>query len=157
MPLTSCRLWDKTADHKSKHYSQTVVMRQYIGSILVQCHLPTDINIIRSCHQEYGDHDSPVLHSFVHWQSEAWLILFSCEGIGVLLTHWWTFASIYHFIWRSPTSLSTYCHLSFPMLMWSLTKMNTQKCGNLENTRIMTSSHVQSLYFRTCLNNVNVS
>ena len=36
-------------------------------------------------------------------------------------------------------------------------KMHTQKCGNFEKTMIMTSSHVQSLYFRTCLNNVNVS
>ena len=55
MSLTSCRLWDKTADHKEKHYSQTVVMRWYIRSMLVQSHLPTDINIIRSCHQEYGE------------------------------------------------------------------------------------------------------
>ena len=30
MSLTSCRLLDKTADHKEKHYSQTVVMRQCI-------------------------------------------------------------------------------------------------------------------------------
>ncbi len=36
-------------------------------------------------------------------------------------------------------------------------KMHTQKCGNFEKTIIMTSSHGQCLYFRTCLNNVNVS
>ncbi len=53
--LTSCRLWDNTVDDKRKHYSQTVVMRQNIRSMLVQCHLPTDINNIRACHQEYGD------------------------------------------------------------------------------------------------------
>ena len=75
----------------------------------------------------------------------------------MLLTSWWTFASIYHSIWRSPTSLSTYCHLNFPMLMCSLTKMHTQKCGNFEKTMVMTSSHVQALGFRTCLNYVSSS
>ena len=48
--LTSCRLCDKIADHNMKHYSQTVFMRQYTRSMLVQYDLPTDINIIRSCH-----------------------------------------------------------------------------------------------------------
>jgi len=67
------------------------------------------------------------------------------------------FASIDHFIWRPPTSLSTYCHLIFPMPMYSLTKTHTQKCGNFEKTATMTLSHVQCLYFKTCLNNVNVS
>ena len=52
--LTCCRLWDKTADHKWRHYSQTGVMRQYIRSMIVQCHLPTDINAIRSCHHKCG-------------------------------------------------------------------------------------------------------
>ena len=56
MSLTSCRLWDKASDHKGECCSQTVVMRQYIRSMLAQCHLPTDINIIISFHQEYyGD------------------------------------------------------------------------------------------------------
>ena len=96
-------------------------------------------------------------HSVVYWPSEAWLILFSCEGIGVLLTSWWTFASIYHSIWKSHTSLSTYCYLNFPVLVCSLTKMHTQKCGNFEKTMTVTSFHVQCVCFRTCLNNVNVS
>ncbi len=65
-------------------------------------------------------------------------------------------SSIYHSIWRPPTSLSTYCHLNFHMLMCSLTKMQTQKCGNFEKTMKMMLFHVQSC-FRTCLNNVNVS
>ena len=83
--------------------------------------------------------------------------MFSCEGIGVLLTSWWTVSSIYHSIWIPPTSLSTYFHLNFHILMCSLTKMQTQKCGNFEKTMRMTLSHVQWLCFRTCLNNVNVS
>ncbi len=61
------------------------------------------------------------------------------------------------FIWRPPTSLSTYFHLIFPMLMCSLTKMHTQKCGNFENTRIITSSHVQCACVKTCLRHLNVS
>ncbi len=60
-------------------------------------------------------------------------------------------------IWRPPTLLSTYCHLNFYMLMFSLTKIQTQKCGNFEKTMKMTVCHVKSLCFRTCLNNVNVS
>ena len=32
MSLTSCWLWDKTTDHKRKHYSQTVVMRQSLNA-----------------------------------------------------------------------------------------------------------------------------
>jgi len=67
------------------------------------------------------------------------------------------FAIIYYSIWRSPTFLSTYCHSSLPVLICSLTKMHTQKWGNFEKTITMTSSHGQSLCFRTCLNNVNVS
>ena len=55
MSLTFCRLWEKIADHKGKHYSQTVVMRQCITSVVVQCHSPTDTNIIRSSQQEYDD------------------------------------------------------------------------------------------------------
>ena len=48
--------------------------------------------------------------------------------------------------------------LSFTsMLLFSLTKMHTQKCGNFEKTMVMTSSHVRCLYFRTCLSNVNLS
>ena len=53
--LTSCRLWDKITDHKRKYSSQTVVMRQHLRSMLVQCYLPTGINNIRSCQQEYGN------------------------------------------------------------------------------------------------------
>ena len=98
-----------------------------------------------------------MFHSVVHWPSEAWLILFSCAGIWVLLTSWWTFASIHHSIWRPPTSLTTYCHLKFPIPMCSFTKMHTQKCGNFPKTTTMTFSHVNFLCFRTCLNNVNVS
>ena len=67
------------------------------------------------------------------------------------------FTSIYHSIWRPPTSLSTCCHLNFPMLMCNLTKIHTQKCGNFEKTMSMTSSHVQCLCFRTCLSNVTAS
>ncbi len=95
-----------------------------------------------------------MFHSVVHGPSEEWLILFSCEGITYLLMN---FVSIYHFIWRSPTSLSTYFHWNLPVLMCSLTKMHTQKCGNFEKTMRMTSSHAKSSYFRTCLNNINVS
>ena len=47
--------------------------------------------------------------------------------------------STYCSIWRPPTSLST------------------QKCGNFAKTMRMTSSHIQLLCFKTCLNNVNVS
>ncbi len=43
---------DKIADCKMKHYSQTVIMSQYIQSMLVQGHLPTDTNVIRFCQQE---------------------------------------------------------------------------------------------------------
>ena len=41
--------------------------------------------------------------------------------------------------------------------MQFLQYVHTQKCGNFEKTMIMTSSHVQCLYFRRCLNNVNAS
>ena len=51
MPLTSCRSWGKTADHSGQYDSQTVVMRQYIRFMVVQYHLPTDINIIIWSHQ----------------------------------------------------------------------------------------------------------
>ena len=33
-------------------------------------------------------------------------------------------------------------------------KLHTQKCGNFEKIMRMTSSHVKSLYFRTCLNSI---
>ncbi len=76
----------------------------------------------------------------------------------MLLTLWWTFARIYHSIWRPLTALSTYCHLNLPMLTYSLTKMHTQKCGNFEKImRRISSFHLKFLWFRTCLNNVSVS
>jgi len=85
-------------------------------------------------------------------------LVFMCEGISTLLTFCWTFVSIYHSIWRPPTSLrSTYCHLNFPMPMCSLTKMHTQKCGNFPKTVRMTWSHLNPFCLRACLNNVNVS
>ena len=90
MSPTSCRLWSKTANHKRRDYSQTVVMRQFVRSKLVQFHLPTDINNVRSCHQGYSA-NWPAFHSVVYWPSKAWLILFPCEGNRVLLTSWWTF------------------------------------------------------------------
>ena len=121
MSLTSCRLWDNTADHKGS-ITHKLLSWDNIPSMLLQCHLPTDNNNIRPCHQDCGD-NKPVFHSVVYWSSDEWLILFSCEGIGVLLTSWWTFARIYHSIWRPPTALSTYFHLT---LMCSLTKMHTQ-------------------------------
>ena len=65
--------------------------------------------------------------------------------------------SIYHSVWRLPTSLFIYWHFNIPMPMYSLTKMHTQKCGNFAKTMRMISSHVKFLCFRTCLNNVNVS
>jgi hypothetical protein len=92
-----------TESQKQASYSQTVVMRQYIRSMLVQCRLPTDIHM-------------KVTYLPVH------LLPFQ-----------------------------------FSYAMCSLTKMHTQKCGNFETTRIMISPHVQSLYFRACLENDNVS
>ena len=97
-----------------------------------------------------------MFHLVVYWPSEVWLILFSCKALECYLLPDELFVSIYHSIWRSPTVLSTYCHLIFPMLMCSL-KMYTQKCGNFEKTMVRTLLHVNFLYFRTCLNNVNVS
>ena len=161
MSLTFCKLWDKTADYKRRHYSQTVVVRlkQYTRSMLVQCDLPTDINIIRSCHQDsiWWQPTCTSLNCSLAIRSMTNIVLM--WRFGVLLTSWSTFASSYHSIWSPPTSLFAYHHLNFPMLMCSLTKMHTQKCGNFEKTMRMTSSHVQLLSqcFRTCLNNVNVS
>ena len=156
LSLTSCRLWDKAADHKRKHYLQTVVMIHYVRSMIMQCLIPTDINIV-------SDAPPRILWlltcgslscSLAIWRRTN---LFSCEGIQASPTTWWTFVSTYHSIWRPPTFLLIYCKLNFPMPMCSLTKMHTQKCGNFAKTMTMTSSHVLFLCFRTCLNNVNVS
>ena len=109
MSLTSCRLWDKTADHKGKYYSQTVVIRQYIRSMIAQCHLPTDINIVSdppprilwqltcaslSC--------SPAIWRFTN--------LISMWRHSSITYHLINFVSTYHSIWRPPTFLSTYCN-----------------------------------------------
>ena len=156
--LTSCGLWDKTADHKKTYYSQTVVMRQYIRCTLVECHLPTVINNIRSCHDPLR----------IWWQLTCVSLsrlsaicsitnLFFMKDLECYSHADEQFASIYHSIWRSLTFLSTYWHSNFPMLMCIATKMHTQKCGNFENTMKVTSSHDECWCFITCLNNDNVS
>jgi len=125
-----------------KEASLTNCCHETLYEIYLQCHLPTDINIIRSCHHEYGN----------NWQ-------LTCISLSCLLSIWsmtnvifmsryWSvtyllmnFTTIYHSIlWKSPTSLSTYCHLIVPMLMCSLAKMHTQKCGNFEKTMRTTSA-----------------
>ena len=131
-------------------------MRQYIRSMLVQCHLPTDIKIIKSCHQQYGD-NQPVLHSVVYWPPEAWLILFSCECIGVLHTSWWSWTickdlSFHMKATYLPLHLLSFEH-SYADVQFDT---HTQKCGNFEKTMRMTSSHPKHLYFRTWLNIVNI-
>ena len=109
----------KTADRKGKHYPQTVVMSQCITSMLVQCHLPTDINIIRSYQQEYCDKLQLTCASLscllAIWRMRMNNLAISCDGIQALLTSWWTFISIYHSIWRPPIFLSTYLKLNCPM------------------------------------------
>ena len=100
-----------------------------------------------------------MFHSVVHWQpSEAWLILFSGEGIWVLLTtSWWTFAKYLSFHMKATYLPVHLLPFNFSYANVEFEKMHTQKCGNFENTMIMTSSHVQFLCFRTCLNSVNVN
>ena len=79
--------------------------------------------------------------------------LVSCAGIEVL-TSWWMFCIDLSFHMRLPTSLSTYCHLIFPVL---IDKFLTQKCANFEKTWRMTIVHGVFSRLRTPLNNVNVS
>ena len=75
--------------------------------------------------------------------------------IGVLLTFWWTFCKYLSFSMKATHLPVHLLPFNFPILMCSLTKVHTQKCGNFEKTKIVMSSHVQSLCFRICLNNVN--
>ena len=120
--------------------------------------------------------------SLTHWYqyhqilpTRIWWQWLACISFSCLLAIWsmtnlvfmWRHWSVTYLLMNICKYLSLYMKVTylpvhllpfkFPMLMCSLTKMHTQKCGNFEKTRIMTSSHVQSLYFRTCLNNVNVS
>ncbi len=77
--------------------------------------------------------------------------------VGVLLTFYKLLQEVfiipyeatYHSVHLLPFNCS-YADVQFH-------KMHTQKCGNFEKTMRMTFSHVQYSYFRTCLNNVNVS
>ena len=126
----------------------------YIRSMLVQCHLPTNINNIRSCHPMVTT-NLCFTQLFIGHLKHDWCC-FHVKALECYSPPDKPFCKIYHSIWRPPTSLSIYCCL-IPYTHVQFDKMHTQKCGNFEKTMTMTSFHVQFLCFRTCLNNVNVS
>ena len=85
---------------RRKYYSQTVVMRQYVRSILVQCYLPTDIiNITDPANQNMLTTNLYFTPLFIgHLVHDYW-ILFHVQGLEGYLPPDECFTRIYHSIW----------------------------------------------------------
>ena len=144
------------------------------------CWSQWEVLLTNCCHERIYQISASAM-SLTHWYQHYQIPLpriwwqLTCASLSCPLAIWSMTNLI--FMWRHLNitySLINFCKcLSFHMMatylpvhllpfkfhmpMDSLTKTHTQKCGNLAKTVITTSSHCLLFFFRTCLNNVNVS
>ena len=148
---------------RRKHYSQTIVMRQYMP-----CQIQANSMTLTHWYQW-----SQILLPRMWWQLTCaslrclWAIwsrtdgLVSCEGIGVLLTAWCSFCKDLLFHMKAtylPVHLHMYSHSIFPVLMSSLTKHIPRNVEILE--KLLESHHPMCNFYiseHVWRDNVNAS
>ncbi len=155
MMLTSCwsgiKLCMYFKDPK-KHHSQTVLMRQNIWSILIQYHLPTDINNIRSCHQNVMTTHLYFIHLLNRHLKQ--FNFTPCKELKCYLLPVPCFLQhlSFHMIGCLPLCPPV-ASLLFSLLIFNVWgSVLTQKCGNLVKTATMQSLQPYVFWLKTCLN-----
>ena len=120
--------------------------------MVVQCHLPTDINNIRSAATTNMVTTNLYFTQLLMGHLKHDWYCFHVKALNSVIYLLMNFFKHLSFHMKDTNLPVHLLPLIFSKLMCSLTTMHhTQKCGNFEKTMRMTSSHVKSLCFRTCL------